>query len=102
MFAIVILSILGLLFRKNHPELVGGEEDPQNGEEVAATVFIAVLIYVVCSPLSERHERTMRIIANTSSLLPRGFWSFADVKVSYTYEIAGEAPLHYNHIMSRR
>ncbi|KAL2022787.1 hypothetical protein VTK56DRAFT_4603 [Thermocarpiscus australiensis] len=44
-FAIVILSILGLLFNKNHPELVGGDEDPSNGPEVAATVFTAVIIY---------------------------------------------------------
>lgn len=46
-FAIVILSVLGLFFRANHHELVGGDEDPQNGPEVAATVFVSVLIYVV-------------------------------------------------------
>lgn len=49
MFAIVVLSILGLLFKNNHPELVGGEEDPVNGPQVAATVFTAVIIYVVGS-----------------------------------------------------
>ena len=46
-FAIVILSGLGLLFRSNHHEFVGGTEDPENGPEVAATIFIAVLIYTV-------------------------------------------------------
>lgn len=46
MFAIVILSTLGFLFKANHPELVGGEEDPEDGATVAATVFVAVLIYV--------------------------------------------------------
>ncbi len=46
-FAIVILSVLGLLFRSNHPELVGGDEDPEDGPAVAATVFTAVIIYVV-------------------------------------------------------
>ena len=46
-FAIVILSVLGLLFRGNHPELVGGDEDPEDGPAVAATVFTAVIIYVV-------------------------------------------------------
>ncbi|KAK2066479.1 hypothetical protein P8C59_000294 [Phyllachora maydis] len=44
-FAIVILSVLGLLFRSNHHELVGGDEDPENGPEVASTIFIAVIIY---------------------------------------------------------
>jgi hypothetical protein len=46
-FAIVILSVLGLLFKGNHPELVGGEEDPEDGPAVAATVFTAVIIYAV-------------------------------------------------------
>jgi hypothetical protein len=46
-FAIVILSVLGILFKGNHPELVGGDEDPENGPEVAATVFTAVIIYAV-------------------------------------------------------
>lgn len=49
-FAIIILSILGILFKANHPELVGSEEDPKDGEEVAATVFVAVMIYAVRSP----------------------------------------------------
>ncbi|KAL2154326.1 hypothetical protein VTH82DRAFT_3002 [Thermothelomyces myriococcoides] len=44
-FAIIILSVLGFLFRGNHPELVGGEDDPENGPEVAATIFTAVIIY---------------------------------------------------------
>ncbi|KAK0731566.1 hypothetical protein B0H67DRAFT_597422 [Lasiosphaeris hirsuta] len=44
-FAIIILSVLGILFKANHPELVGGDEDPENGPEVAATVFIAVMVY---------------------------------------------------------
>ncbi|KAL2260751.1 hypothetical protein VTK26DRAFT_5157 [Humicola hyalothermophila] len=45
-FAIIILSILGVLFKNNHPELVGGDEDPSNGPQVATTVFTAVIIYV--------------------------------------------------------
>ena len=48
-FAILILGILGLLFNAEHPELVGGEEDPSNPHQVAVTVFIAVLIYAVGS-----------------------------------------------------
>jgi hypothetical protein len=46
-FAIIILSVLGLVFKSNHHEFVGGENDPPNGPEVAATVFIAVIIYAV-------------------------------------------------------
>lgn len=46
-FAIIILGTLGLLFNAEHPEMVGGEEDPANGQQVAVTVFIAVLIYAV-------------------------------------------------------
>lgn len=47
MFAILILSILGLLFKGNHHEMVGGIDDPENGPEVAATIFVAVLVYAV-------------------------------------------------------
>ncbi|KAM7184898.1 hypothetical protein V8F33_012719 [Rhypophila sp. PSN 637] len=63
-FAIIILSILGILFKGNHPELVGGEEDPKNGEEVAATAFIAVMIYagflVFCGLQGLLHLRESR------------------------------------------
>lgn len=44
-FAIIILSALGLLFRSKHHEFVGGGEDPPDGPEVAATIFTAVIIY---------------------------------------------------------
>ncbi len=46
-FAIIILSVLGLLFNANHHELVGGVDDPKNGPEVAGTIFVAVLVYTV-------------------------------------------------------
>jgi hypothetical protein len=50
----VILSAVGLLYRSKHEEFVGGEEDvdPQDSGEVAATIFIAVLVYAVRLPLS--------------------------------------------------
>ncbi|KAI0844026.1 hypothetical protein F5Y00DRAFT_249753 [Daldinia vernicosa] len=44
-FAIVILSILGGLYRNNHHEFVGGTEDPKDGQAVASTVFTAVVVY---------------------------------------------------------
>lgn len=48
-FAIIILSVLGGLYRGNHHEFVGGKGDPTPSEtpEVAATIFIAVLVYAV-------------------------------------------------------
>ncbi|KAI1761002.1 hypothetical protein GGR53DRAFT_469765 [Hypoxylon sp. FL1150] len=47
LFAIVILSILGGLYRNNHHEFVGGNEDPKDGNAVAGTVFTAVVVYAV-------------------------------------------------------
>lgn len=47
LFAIVILSILGGLYRHNHHEFVGGNEDPKDGNAVAGTVFTAVIVYAV-------------------------------------------------------
>lgn len=46
-FAIIILSVLGALFRSGHHEFVGGTEDPKDGPAVASTIFIAVLVYAV-------------------------------------------------------
>jgi ribonuclease kappa len=48
-FAIVILSVIGALFKANHHSMVGSTGDPENGAAVAATVFSAVIIYAVCS-----------------------------------------------------
>ncbi|CAC9885344.1 unnamed protein product [Aureobasidium pullulans] len=50
-FAIVILSIIGALFKTNNHSLMGSEEDPEDGAAVAASVFGAVAIYGVCQPL---------------------------------------------------
>lgn len=46
----LILGILCILFNKNHPELVGGTEDPEDGKEVAATAGMAIAIYAVSLP----------------------------------------------------
>lgn len=50
LFAIVILSILGGLYRNNHHEFLGGVEDPKDGKAVAGTVFTAVIVYAVSWP----------------------------------------------------
>jgi hypothetical protein len=47
-FAIVILSVIGALFKSNHHSMTGSTEDPKNPAAVAATVFSAVIVYVVC------------------------------------------------------
>ena len=46
-FAIIILSVLGGLYKKNHHEMVGGIEDPEDGPAVAGTIFTAVIVYAV-------------------------------------------------------
>jgi hypothetical protein len=62
-FAMIILSVLGLLFNSNHHELVGSDEDPENGPEVAATVFLAVAVYAVRSISSASSKRWKRVHA---------------------------------------
>ncbi|KAA8570186.1 hypothetical protein EYC84_002510 [Monilinia fructicola] len=46
-FAIIILSVIGSLFKSNNHALLGGKEDPEDGAAVAATVFSAVVVYAV-------------------------------------------------------
>jgi hypothetical protein len=48
-FAIVILSIIGALFKSNHHSMMGSVDDPEDGAAVAATVFSAVIVYAVRS-----------------------------------------------------
>ncbi|KAF2657447.1 hypothetical protein K491DRAFT_594950 [Lophiostoma macrostomum CBS 122681] len=45
-FAIVILSIIGALFKTNNHTMMGSEEDPKDGGAVAGAVFGAVFIYL--------------------------------------------------------
>ncbi|RYP36422.1 hypothetical protein DL767_003385 [Monosporascus sp. MG133] len=63
-FAIVILSILGGLFRSNHHEMVGGTGDPEDGSAVAGTIFTAVFVYaaflVFCGLQGMLHLRENR------------------------------------------
>jgi hypothetical protein len=46
-FAIVILSVIGALFKSNNHAMMGSTDDPKDGAAVAATVFSAVIVYVV-------------------------------------------------------
>ncbi|KAJ2987225.1 hypothetical protein NUW58_g4625 [Xylaria curta] len=45
-FAIIILSVIGSLYRTRHHEFVGGSGDPDNTSEVSSTIFTAVIVYV--------------------------------------------------------
>ena len=46
-FAIVILSIIGALFKTNNHTMMGSEDDPKVAGAVAGAVFGAVFIYLV-------------------------------------------------------
>ncbi|EAT77256.1 hypothetical protein SNOG_15323 [Parastagonospora nodorum SN15] len=45
-FAIVILSVIGSLFKSSSNLVMGSEEDPEDGGAVAGAVFGAVFIYI--------------------------------------------------------
>ncbi|EGW32272.1 uncharacterized protein SPAPADRAFT_61356 [Spathaspora passalidarum NRRL Y-27907] len=45
-FAIVILSVIGYLFKTNSESFMGSINDPEDGEAVASTVFGAVFVYL--------------------------------------------------------
>ncbi|KAL2013542.1 hypothetical protein VTN00DRAFT_1067 [Thermoascus crustaceus] len=46
-FAIIILSVIGSLFKSNHHSFTGAEGDPENGPAVAASIFTAVFVYAL-------------------------------------------------------
>ncbi|KAI8950946.1 hypothetical protein F4801DRAFT_309977 [Xylaria longipes] len=46
-FAIIILSVIGSLYRTKHHEFVGSIGDPKNPGEVSTTIFTAVIVYAV-------------------------------------------------------
>ncbi|KAI5951230.1 hypothetical protein KGF54_004304 [Candida jiufengensis] len=45
-FAIVILSVIGFLFKSNSESFMGSINDPTDGEAVAKTVFGGVFVYL--------------------------------------------------------
>ncbi|KIW25110.1 uncharacterized protein PV07_10775 [Cladophialophora immunda] len=63
-FAIVILSVIGSLFARDHHMMMGMEEDPEDGGAVAASIFIAVAVYagflVFCGFQAWLHVRASR------------------------------------------
>ncbi|KIW09278.1 uncharacterized protein PV09_00199 [Verruconis gallopava] len=63
-FAIVILSIIGSMFKSGNPVMMGHTEDPKDGGAVAAAVFGAVAVYggflVFCASQAWLHMRESR------------------------------------------
>lgn len=45
-FAVVILSVIGYLFKTGHESMMGSINDPEDGDAVAKTVFNAVFVYL--------------------------------------------------------
>lgn len=44
-FAVIILSVIALLFKTNSESMMGSVNDPEDGAAVARTVFGAVIVY---------------------------------------------------------
>ena len=102
MFAIVVLTTLGFLFKANHPELVGGEEDPENGPVVAGVVFTAVTIYAVCGLFLTHQVSKLNGQADfeaDSGCVDRDSSFSAVFRDSYMLEKAGEVRLRYRRIL---
>ncbi|RDH20461.1 hypothetical protein M747DRAFT_331368 [Aspergillus niger ATCC 13496] len=63
-FAIVILSVLGSLYKSEHPGFTGSEGEPEDGAAVAASIFTAVLVYIAffvfCAFQAYLHMRARR------------------------------------------
>lgn len=85
-FAIIILSILGLVYKNGHEEFVGGIDDPEDGSAVASTIFVAVFVYIV--------SRIIPPIYNALWLMVVGYrasWSAVASKAFCTCERVDEA-----------
>ncbi|KAF2841399.1 hypothetical protein M501DRAFT_1014198 [Patellaria atrata CBS 101060] len=63
-FAIVILSVIGALFKTESHIVMGSTEDPSDGGAVAASVFGAVVVYaaflIFCGAQAFLHMRESR------------------------------------------
>ncbi|SAM81138.1 uncharacterized protein UBRO_02763 [Ustilago bromivora] len=64
-FGAVILAIFGYGFQHNWPALMGSTEDPEDGNAVGTTCYIAALIYIAfiafCGCQLGVHRRYSRI-----------------------------------------
>ncbi|RYC61320.1 hypothetical protein CHU98_g4885 [Xylaria longipes] len=65
-FAIIILSVIGSLYRTKHHEFVGSIGDPKNPGEVSTTIFTAVIVFFWWAALSRACSICERIDAAPS------------------------------------
>ncbi|PWW78091.1 hypothetical protein C7212DRAFT_351325 [Tuber magnatum] len=60
-FGIVILSVLGALFKSGHETMLGSTGDPEDGTKVAGVLFGAVMVYagflLFCAGQAWLHRR---------------------------------------------
>ncbi|KAK6522249.1 hypothetical protein TWF281_002816 [Arthrobotrys megalospora] len=47
LFAVIILSVIGALFKAEHEVVAGKTEDPKDPQVAAATIFTAVGVYAL-------------------------------------------------------
>ncbi|EAS30567.3 uncharacterized protein CIMG_06046 [Coccidioides immitis RS] len=70
-FAVIILSVIGSLYKRNHHSLMGSRDDPKDGTAVAGSIFTAVIVYaafaVFCGLQAYLHVRSSRRGAITLS-----------------------------------
>ncbi|KAL1957695.1 hypothetical protein VTO42DRAFT_5672 [Malbranchea cinnamomea] len=63
-FAVIILSVLGSLFKRNHHSMTGSIDDPADGPAVAGSIFTAVIVYacfaIFCGFQAFLHVRASR------------------------------------------
>ncbi|KAJ5736364.1 uncharacterized protein N7483_001489 [Penicillium malachiteum] len=77
-FAIVILSVLGSLFSSNNHSYTGSEGEPEDGPAVAASIYVAVLVY------AGQYQETQAnsVICNQGFLVFCGFQVFLHRRAS--------------------
>jgi hypothetical protein len=77
-FGIIILSVIGGLYRSGHEEFGGSTSDPEDGKAVAGTVFTAVIIYAVhAAPIYPVNRRILTFALRCS-------WCSAAARASST------------------
>uniref|UniRef100_A0A060T079 ARAD1C10736p n=1 Tax=Blastobotrys adeninivorans TaxID=409370 RepID=A0A060T079_BLAAD len=66
-FAVLILSVLGLLFKSGAEALMGSVNAPEDGAAVASTIFGAVFVYLIflvfcgCQVVLHRRQNKIRL-----------------------------------------
>ncbi|KAJ5176589.1 uncharacterized protein N7482_002466 [Penicillium canariense] len=79
LFAIVILSVLGSLYGSNNHSFTGSEGEPEDGPAVAASIYVAVIVYAVRHPEFEFATTSIpqeTIFANMLIHKQQGFFVF--------------------------